>query len=245
MHAAPNSIDCRHCRHRSGVGFQDLGETELAFMSRFKQGHIAMRAGTPLIRQGQEISAVFTLYSGLAIRYRQLGGGRRQVLRILLPGALIGLQTLYGPSFAAVDAVTDITLCRFDPDRWPELLAMPDLAARICEVQALDRRRTEARLCAVGAAGARANLCHFVADLFFGLRRRRLVSSEQLELPVSHAELADALGITPMHLRRVSKLLDEDGILSLSRRRVVIHDPQQLARLAALADDWRGDRPLV
>lgn len=243
--AGANLLDCRHCRHRSGVGFQDLPEPELEFMSGFKQGHAVASAGTALIRQGQRTASVFTLYSGLAIRYRRLGGRRRQVLRILLPGSLVGLHTLYAPSFAAVDAVTDVTLCRFDPRRWSELMAMPSLADRICQIQALDRRRAEARLCAVGAAGARANLCHFVADLFFGLRRRRLASRPQLDLPLSQEQLADALGVTPTHLRRIARELDEDGVLALRRRQVIIHDAQQLARLAALTDEWRGDRPLI
>lgn len=243
--AGAKLLDCRHCRHRSGVGFQDLPEPELEFMSRFKVGHSAANAGAVLIRQGQRTPAVFTLYSGLAIRYRRLSGNRRQVLRILLPGALVGLHTLYAPSFAAVDAVTDVTLCRFDPRRWGELMAMPSLAERVCQIQSLDRRRAEARLCAVGAAGASANLCHFVADLFFGLRRRRLASRPQFDLPLSHEQLADALGITPTHLRRIAGELDAAGILSLRRRRVVIHDAQQLARLAALTDEWRGNRPLI
>ncbi len=238
-------IDCRNCRHRTGVGFLDLPESELAFMSSFKQGHAAAPARTELIRQGQRKPSVFTLYSGLAIRYRLLDGRRRQVLKILLPGDLIGLQTLYSPSFAAVEAITDITLCRFDPRRWGELLAMPALAARICQVQAIERRRTEARLCAVGAAEAQANLCHFIADLFFGLRRRRLASGLELDLPVSHQQLADALGVTPTHLRRIARQLEGEGVLALRRRRAVIHDVDRLATLGALTDDWRADLPLV
>jgi CRP-like cAMP-binding protein len=242
--ARTNLIDCRHCRHRTGVGFVDLPEAELEFMSDFKQRHAAAPARTTLIKQGQRTATVFTLYSGLAIRYRRVGR-RRQVLKILLPGDLIGLQTLYSPSFAAIEAITDVTLCRFDPRRWDELLAMPGLAARICQVQALERRRTEARLCAVGTAEARANLCHFVADLYFGLKRRRLVSGPELGLPVSHQQLADALAVTPTHLRRIARQLDDEGVLQLRRRRALIRDPDRLAKLAALTDDWRTDLPLV
>jgi CRP-like cAMP-binding protein len=180
------------------------------------------------------------------VRYRLIPGGGRQVLRILMPGDLVGLQTLYtAPSFAAVEAVTDVTMCRFDPRRWGELLQVPGLAARICEVQVIDRRRTEARLCAVGAAGARANLCHFVADLYFGLRRRRLASRPEFALPVTIQQLADALGITPTHLRRTARALELDGILALHRRTVTIRDVDRLARLAAATDDWTADRPLV
>ncbi len=239
-------LECRHCRHRTGVGFVDLPDSDLDFMSSFKQRHESASAKSVLIRQGQRRARVFTLYSGLAVRYRVLPGTRRQVLRILLPGDLIGLQTLYAsPSFASVQAITDVTMCSFNPDRWGELLGRPGLAARICEIQGIDRRKTEARLCAVGAAGARANLCHFVADLFFGLRRRRLASRSDFELPVTIQQLADALGVTPTHLRRTATDLDRDGVLAIRRRQIVIHDVERLARIAATTDDWSSDRPLL
>lgn len=242
----PTLLECRHCRHRTGVGFVDLPESDLEFMSSFKEGHESAAANSVLIRQGQRRSKVFTLYSGLAVRYRLLPGARRQVLRILLPGDLVGLQTLYSaPSFAAVQSITDVTMCKFDPRRWEELLRRPGLAARICEIQAIDRRKMEARLCAVGAAGARANLCHFVADLYFGLRRRRLASRLDFELPVSIQQLADALGVTPTHLRRTATALDRENVLAIRRRQVVIHDLDRLAHIAATTDDWSSDRPLV
>jgi CRP/FNR family transcriptional regulator, anaerobic regulatory protein len=239
-------LECRNCRHRSGVGFIDLPESDLDFMSSFKERHESAAANSVLIRQGQRRAKVFTLYSGLAVRFRLLPGTRRQVLRILLPGDLVGLQSLYSSSsFAAVQSITDVTMCSFDPRRWEELLRRPGLAARICEIQAIDRRKTEARLCAVGAAGARANLCHFVADLYFGLRRRRLASRLDFDSPVSIQQLSDALGVTPTHLRRTAAALDQEGVLAIRRRQIVIHDLDRLARIAATTDEWSPDRPLV
>ena len=68
--AQANLMDCRNCRHRSGVGFLDLRKSELEFMSDFKVRHAAASARTRLIRQGERVPSVFTLYSGIAIRFR-------------------------------------------------------------------------------------------------------------------------------------------------------------------------------
>lgn len=237
--------DCRHCRHRSGVGFVDLSDSELHFMSRFKAGHAAHQAGTVLIEQEQAHPSLFILYSGFAMRRRRFGDGRTRILSLLLPGDLAGLDTLcLLPSTCSVEALTDVTCCEFDAARWDALMAIPSLARRVSAVQSLDQRMTEIRL-AASATNSTTNLCQFIGDVYFGLRRRRLVSRPDFRLPLRLNQLADMLGLTPTHLRRILRRLESDGILSIRRGRVIIGDVDRIADLSLDSSEWSRKRPLI
>lgn len=239
-------IRCEECRHRSGVGFRDLTSCQMHFMSGFKEAHEVAWAGEVLIRQDEPCRLVGTLYSGMAIKCRTLANGKRMVLSLLLPGDLLGLETLYaGSSSHSVEAITDITYCRFDPDRWGQLLSVGSLAARICELQVYDQRHLEHRFAAVGACSGRRAVAHFVLETYDRLKRRRLVRGNSYMLPLTNIQLADAVGLTTVHLHRVMRRMREEGVFTHDHRRIVILDLARLREIACSSTVLDEQRPLV
>ena len=239
-------IDCFDCRHREGTGFRDLGSPELSFMNRFKQSHEVAWTHDLIIEEGQERPLLFTLYSGMATRCRTVFNGKSQLLSILLPGDLVGLEFLYrSASSCLVQAITDVTYCRFDLERWrTELMCVPELAHRVCERLLLDQRHLEDRLTAISACTAEGALAHFFLSLYDGLRVRRLCRDGSFALPLTNRQLADAVGITTVHLHRLLGRLEADNVLTHDRHRVVIRDEPRLRELACIPAE-REDRPLL
>lgn len=227
---------CRNCRHRGTGAFVDLSESELAFMTRFKRAHAIASAGEVLIRQGGPSDCRGILYSGMAARYRSMPTGERQLLGVLLSGDLLGFETEPGASsWCTVEALTDVSVCLFDPDRWDALLAVPSLAAKLYQRRSVDMRQLGERFAAVAACDPARALAHFLVDIQRRLHARGLGYATSFTLPLTRKQLSEALGITKVHLHRVLRQLGEQGIMSLEGSRVIIRDAERLEALAAVA----------
>jgi CRP-like cAMP-binding protein len=239
-------IKCEECRLRTGAGFRDFGSCELGFMSGFKEAHEVAWAGELLVRQDQPSRLVATLYSGWAIKHRTLSSGKRQVLSILLPGDLFGLECVYsGGASHSIEAITDVTYCVFDPLRWQELLNLGSLASRLCELQVNEQRHLEERFAATAACPASRSVAHFVLDTHDRLRGRRLIREGKFMLPLSNQQFADAVGLTTVHLHRILRRMREDGIFTCDHRRIVIHDLERLREFACASTIADQPRPLI
>lgn len=240
----PN-IPCEACRHRKGAGFRDHNPGDLAFMTDFKQSHEVAWNHDVLIQQGQTEPLLFTLYSGMAIKCRKVRPGKSQLVAVILPGDVVGLDFVYaGAALNTVQAITDVTFCRFDVERWSELLRIPSLAARACENLVLDQRELEDRLAALSACTAEGALSHFLVSLFDRLQARRLCREDSFSLPLTNRQLADAVGLTTVHLHRVLVRLTDKGVLSLDDHRVTIHDMRRLREIACVPSPAM-ERPLL
>lgn len=236
---------CADCRHSSTPAFVGLTQDELAFMAGFKRAHIIASAGERLICQGSAIGFAGVLYSGYAAKYRTTPTGERLLLSLLLPGDLIGIETAAGtPSWFDLQALTEVSVCLFDADQFHRLQAVPSLGARLIQRLSNDRRHVEERFTAVAAANPRHSLAHFVVDLHHRLYLRGLAPEGSLSLPLTRLQLAEAIGVTTVHLHRVVRELRQDGIMYFDRRKIVIADEKRL-RALAVTRRFSEPQPLI
>lgn len=242
----PSAPWCGECPLRQCSEFVDFSGPDLAFMERFKVDHSHAWAGEVVYEQGSPVKRLFTLFSGWAARFRTLHSGERQLLAILLPGDLVGLETvLTSAPRHSIEALTDINFCVFDPDRIDELLAVPSLSKRIAWYLLLDRRHAERRMAAIGACDARRSLADFAYDLYVRLEQRALVKGPSFFLPMTHRQLASALGLTPVHVYRTLRGLEQEGLLTLEDGRLTIHDLDRLRDAACMSGVEHERRPLI
>lgn len=230
----PN-INCADCRHRNGASFRDHSAAGLSLMTQLKHSHEVAWNQDVLIQQGQTEPLLFTLYSGMAIKCRQVSPGKSHLLSVVLPGELVGLDFAYGGvAWSSVQAVTDVTFCKFSPERWSDLLNAPGLAGRILENLVLDHRDLEDRLAVAGACAGEGALAYFLVKLYDRLRARRLCHDDSFGLPLTNRQIADAVGLTTVHLHRLLVKLRKKGVVSHEEHRIKIHDLSKLREIACL-----------
>lgn len=233
---ARDLVRCDRCRHRQGAAFETLSAHEQAFLSGFKLGRESVPAGTLIGRSDSPL--LFTLYSGWAARSSALPAVGSRCVGIALPGDLIRLGTLRESGAPTeVQALTDLTYCRFDPARWGELMAIPSLAEKVHRIEAQARRAIERHLLAAIHLPASGLFCHFVVSLYDGLRRRNLAREGSFRVPLSRLQIATALGLSAMHLRRI--------LAELARAKVMEFDQDciRIGDLAALRHRAGGFAP--
>ncbi len=229
----PKILGCRNCPLAAG----SATNPDLSLIESFKVAHGRAWSGDVIIEQGSRRPRLFTIFSGWAIKYKSLESGERQVVHLLLPGDLVGLETcVLGAAEFGVQAVTDVTFCSFDADRFAQVAAAPAISRRIMTMQAYESSLIAERLTAVGACDARRNLAHLVASLHLRLLKLGLAQEHGFRLPLSIQQIADCCGLTPVHVHRVLRGLREENILAIDCRKIEILDMDGLRNIARVAN---------
>ncbi|GAM96601.1 cAMP-binding proteins [alpha proteobacterium U9-1i] len=191
-----------------------------------------------IVRAGENNRLAHVVQAGWAYRYERLEDGRRQILNFLIPGDIIDIEALMFPGAPAsfsVRALTELDLQTFPAsdlremaERSPEQRHAFDVAVRL-HLRALGERLVD-----IGQRGAPGRLARLFADLHDRLAERALVGRDGVfDLPVSQDHIADALGITPVHVNRTLRSFRAAQLIEIERRRARILDRAALDRIAA------------
>lgn len=224
-------VRCDACLWRQSGMFKSLSDEDVAAIGRFKKDHIQVPAGRTLVRRESKQPMFYTLFQGWAFRYASIDGGR-QIFHFCLPGDLVAIQApLMGRVAYSVQTLTDASLCVFDCGELESLFEkQPRLGLEIARILASELSLMEQHLATVGRRSAEARVAYLLAELFTRLRQRQMTADNTCMLPLTQEHLADALGLSTVHVSRMLRVLSDDGLAKLERGRLTILD------FAALCD---------
>ncbi len=185
---------------------------------------------------------IIVLDDGWAIRYRLLPDGRRQILQFLIPGDLINAHRMFAESSDdIVQTITECSLQEFNGEAAAEAVQSDStLLADIMQHQISEVMRLESRLVDLGRRFAEERIAGLVLELYERLHGRGLADEQAFHLPVRQEHLADALGMTPVHVSRTLRSMRDDNLLSIEHSMLRI---QSFARLASIAGHRQVARP--
>jgi len=214
-----------------------------AEVMRLRKEYRLLRARGNIYRAGDVTEEIFTLYDGWAVRYTLLPDGQRQILSFLLPGDPISLPMLLFDRLPfSVQALTDVSLCVFDKVAMAAYLhARPACVRRLEAFLAREAAAAEGRVTDLGRRSAEERVARLVLQLFARLRRRNAVRDRSFAFPLRHRHIADALGLTAVHVGRVLNRLRGEGLLLLERGSLTILDQRTLLKTAGTREsdlDW-------
>lgn len=221
-------VACRACPWRANGAFLPWPRDEVLALERFKRDHITVRAGRSIARAARN-SDFCTVFSGWAFRYALVNGGR-QILNFCLPGDLIGVQApLLGSASASSQALTDVELCVFHSADFDRMMAeAPFIAAELARIAAAQATAAERRLASVGRRTAEARIAHLLLDFYERLQALGMAGDGVCILPLTLEHLADALGLSHVHVSRMLKVLNEDGLARFERGELTVLDMKRL-----------------
>ena len=156
---------CENCPLRPLPVFREFEKEELAFISKFKKGELAVDKGATVLVEGSHSAHLYTVLSGWAFRYKLLPDGRRQILNYLMPGDLIGLQgSVMGEMQHSVEALSPMLLCVFERDNLHELYrSHPGLGYDITWIASREERMLDENLLSVGRRSSIERAAYLIA----------------------------------------------------------------------------------
>ena len=210
--------------------FVALSEVELAALEGIYQRRRTFAPGVDLIRQGQMGQSAYILADGWVCSYKLLANGTRQIVDFQVPGDFLGLRSvLFRTSDHNVEAMTKIEVSEVSAN---DLIAAfanaPRLATAVLWAVSRDEAMVVEHLVGIGRRNALERTAHFLLELGARLKLVGLGTKEGYACPLSQYMLADALGLSAVHINRVLRQLREEGLLTFRSGQVILDNFERL-----------------
>jgi CRP-like cAMP-binding protein len=214
--------------------FVQLSQNELACLAKLQSEPVRVKRGKELVHEGQTGHKAYILLAGWACSFKILPDGGRQIITFPLPGDCIGLRSvLLRTSDHSFAALTDAVVSSVDAARMLSVFnEFPRLGAAILWSASRDEAMVVEHLVSIGRRSAIERTAHFFLELAERLRLVGLATEREFTCPLNQYVLADALGLSAIHVNRVLRQLRERELLTLKGRKVIIHHPVALKKLA-------------
>ena len=237
--SSPNALTRKLCK------FVELSAHETETLAGLSQRQLSLRTDQGLSQQGQANHAAFILTQGWAFSYILLHDGARQIVDFRVPGDFLGLRGLLAPmSDLFIEPLTDIEVTEFQID---ELLGagtqVPRLMTALLAALARDQAITVEHLVSIGQRGALERTAHFFLELGARLEEAGQGRRDNYACPLTQYHMADALGLSAIHVNRILRELREEGHLTFRKGEVFIEDYERLATLAGFDSGYLQARP--
>ena len=214
--------------------------TKLSVDDREALDHIASnrvrrrRQREDIILEGAKPDHVNLILAGWACRYKMLADGRRQILAFFLPGDLCDLHVyILRAMDHSIGALTPVVYAEITRSDFEQLT---ENRPRITQALWWDTLVTAAVqrewTTDIGQRSAIERIAHLLLELYYRLEAVGLTDGVSCEMPLTQAEIAEAMGMTPVHANRMLQELRTAGLIELGGKRLLILDITGLARVA-------------
>ncbi len=185
-----------------------------------------------IITEGDRVSHCLVILSGYCVRYKVVGDGGRQILSIHMKGDLVDLQNaLLGVADHGVQALTETTLAKIPIDAMRVLIRYrPVVNEALWYDTLVDGSIHREWVANVGRRDGHQRVAHLLCEFALKLEAVSLGEKLDYELPMTQDQLADATGMTPVHVNRVLKDLAESELIErVTPKSISIGDWRKLA----------------
>ncbi|MER2265815.1 Crp/Fnr family transcriptional regulator [Methylobacterium oxalidis] len=240
MSSAPNdhSLDMLICRLEI---IATLSEEERAAIRSLPAKTRILNAGQDIVCDGDKPSQSCLILNGWACRYKLLGAGRRQILSFHIPGDIPDLHSLHIHTMDhSLAALKETTVVLIPHDSLRELTArFPGLAAILWRETLIDAAVFREWMTGMGRRTAYERMAHLFCELYLRLQAVGLAQSYHCVLPITQVDLADALGLSNVHVNRVLKEMREQNLVTLRGGSLTIEAWDELMRACEFDPAYR------
>lgn len=225
---------------RKFLRWDDLGPDEQDALEALSLPTRVYHAGAEIVAQGSRPNECCLLLEGFAARATLLSNGSRQIGAIHIAGDLIDIQSFV---LKVMDhQIIALSNCRVAVIRHAIIGQLaerfPHLARLFWLNTAIDAAISREWLAALGRRNAEGHMAHLICELYLRLQDVGLAHDLSCGLPITQAVLADALGLTAVHVNRTLQTLRKEGLIVWEGGTVTIPNWDRLVRTADFDDTY-------
>jgi CRP-like cAMP-binding protein len=202
------------------------------------------RTGSIQIREGEQANTVSILLAGWACRFETTREGARQISALLVPGDIVNLDTLmFDRLDYGVQMLTRATTVDLPRSRAQALFAEhPGIARTFTWLAMVENTILSKWASCLGRRAAVERVAHLLCELSVRLGEKgEQVSS--FAFPLTQEQVADALGLTSVHVNRMLQALRTTGLIQVCNRYVTIPDLEKLGRFSGFDPAYLHSTP--
>jgi CRP-like cAMP-binding protein len=183
-----------------------------------------------ILREGDHVGDIHLVLSGLAARYKILPDGSRQIMAFLVPGDLCDIEVFVLDQMDhSIGALTETKCALIAADEVMDLITnMHGLTRALWWSTMTDSAVLRERIIDHGRRDARERIAHLFYEMLVRYRMIGQAIDDSYEFPVTQEELADATGMTPVHVNRTLKQLRDEQLIEFKGRVLTVLDPEAL-----------------
>jgi len=193
-----------------------------------------------IISEGVRPDHVHIMVEGWAARYKMVDDGSRQITAFLLPGDFCDLHvTILGDMDHGIVALTPAKVAFVPHQVMQDLpLGRPELLRALWWATLVDEAVLRSWIVNIGRRKSSERVAHLFCELQARLKLVGLVSGDHFDLPLTQEIIADAVGLTPVHVNRTLQKLRELGLIVLRGGALTILDIDGLRDFAGFDPNY-------
>jgi CRP-like cAMP-binding protein len=212
-----------------------LDEADRDAIRRLRHRSGQAPAGSYLVREGDPLAECPILVDGFTCRHKGARGGGRQIVSFQVPGDILDLQHIF---FARADhnlqAITPVKLAwvRYD-DLRALIRERPAIAEALWRETLVEASIFREWVLNVGRRDAMTRVAHMLCEFVAQCEGAGVQVPERFRLPMTQEDIADATGLTPVHVNRTLRALRDEGVIAGTGKHIEVAD---WARMRAVGD---------
>ncbi len=221
--------------------YTKLSQADLAAIDQLsRKGVKQVAARRDLIREGDPPKSIYMILDGWACRYKQLPDGRRQVVALFIPGDLCDLNIyILKEMDHSVGAISAIKVAEIPRDDFERLMAEhPRITQALFWNELVTVSIQLEWTLNLGQRTAYERISHLFVEMFLRLQAVGGTDGNSCEFPLTQTDIADATGLTAVHVNRTLQDLRRDGLVELHGRVLTIPDMPALKNAALFNDNY-------
>ena len=220
--------------------FMPLSAGDVSVLDAMCVNDERFEADTDLVLEGDVPRSAFVLTHGMAFRYRLMPDGKRHILTFLIPGDVCDLHAfLLKAMDHSIGTLVPTRLAAISRDTVFDLFEHhPRIGAALWWNALQEDAINRERIVALGRRSARGRVAYLLCELVWRQRAVGLAEDHAIRLLLTQVELADALGLTSVHMNRILQGFRRDNLIRLAKRRLALLDVERLQEIAGFNQNY-------
>jgi len=211
--------------------FVRLSPADRAILVRASSERVRnFRPRIDIAREGDKPRDVHLILTGWACRYKQLEDGRRQIVSFFLPGDICDLNIfILREMDHSIGTITSVTIADLSREFFYEISAgHPRIATAFWWESLVNSAIQREWTMSLGQRTASERMAHLLCEIFLRLRLAGLTREDSCDFPLTQSDLADATGLSKVHVNRTLQELRSAELIVLRGKSLTVPSLERL-----------------